>query len=63
MQAIANLYYQSMHLYRNGHYQEARPGFVEILNSQLVPDLMARTIQSILVDIDKRLASGSSALK
>ncbi|MCP4450484.1 MAG: hypothetical protein GY809_03410 [Planctomycetes bacterium] len=63
MQAIANLYYQCMHLYRNGHYQDARPGFVEVLNSQLIPDPMVRTIQTILTDIDKRLAPGSSGVK
>ncbi|MCF7974570.1 MAG: hypothetical protein K9N55_12195 [Phycisphaerae bacterium] len=63
MQAIANLYYQSMHLYRNRQYKEARPGFEAVLNSGLVPLPMARTIQMYLIEIDKRMASGPSGLQ
>lgn len=60
MQKIANLYYKSMHLYRSGQYKDARPGFVAVLNSRMIPEPMAQTIQLILSDIDKRLAPGSS---
>ncbi|NQV34854.1 MAG: hypothetical protein HQ515_19325 [Phycisphaeraceae bacterium] len=63
VQAIANLYYQSMHLYRNRQYQKARQGFVEVLNSNLIPEPMARSIQMVLIEVDKRLASGSSGLQ
>jgi sugar lactone lactonase YvrE len=63
MQEIANLYYQSMYLYRNRQYKEARPGFETVLNSGLVPLPMARTIQMYLIEIDKRTTSGPSGLQ
>jgi len=63
MQEIANLYYQSMHLYRNRRYTEARPGFEAVLNSGAVPPPMIRTIQTVLIEIDKRLASDTSGLQ
>lgn len=62
MQAIANLYYQSMHLYRNRQYQKARQGFVEVLNSHLIPEPMVRSIQMVLIEIDKRLGPGLSGI-
>ena len=63
MQEIANLYYQSMHLFRNRQYTEARPGFEVVLKSGAVPAPMAKTIQRVLIEIDKHLASETSDLQ
>jgi YVTN family beta-propeller protein len=59
MQQVAKQYYASMHLYRTGQFKAARPGFVEVLNSGLIPEPMARTVQLVLTEIDKHIASGS----
>ena len=58
MQEIANIYYRSMYLYRNGRYREARGGFVEVLNSGQIPPPMAQTIRQYLSDIDQHMSSG-----
>lgn len=51
---IAGLYERSLASYRAGKYQQAREGFVEVLNSGLIPPAMARTIQGYLADIENR---------
>lgn len=52
---IAQRYYQSMTFYRAGHLEEARAGFVEVLQSGLIPPPMAQTLKRYLADIDQRL--------
>lgn len=53
---IAELYYRSMELYRDGQLTRARDGFVDVLESGLIPAPMADTLRSHIVDIDNRLA-------
>jgi predicted CXXCH cytochrome family protein len=55
-QKIADIFYKSMDLYREGRLVEAREGFVAVLNSGLIPQAMARTILGYISDIDERLA-------
>lgn len=57
-QEIADIFYASMDLYRDGKLVQAREGLVAVLKSGLVPAPMGRTIQGYLLDIDKRLAKG-----
>jgi dsDNA-specific endonuclease/ATPase MutS2 len=52
---IAELYYNSMTLYRAGRLDEAREGLVKVLNSGLIPPEMIKTIKSDLADIDNLL--------
>jgi hypothetical protein len=54
MQEIADIYYRSMNQYRSGQYSKARPGFVEVLNSGLIPPPMGETIRSYLSEIDRQ---------
>lgn len=54
MEDIADIYYRSMHLYRNGRFAEARPGLVAVLESGLIPPQMAESVRMILTDIDSR---------
>jgi len=51
---IADLYRRSLALYRSGQFDQARDGFVKVLNSGLIPVEMARTVQGYLDDIDNR---------
>mgnify|MGYP000409698539 CR=1 FL=1 len=53
---IADLYRRSLALYRSGQFDQARDGFVKVLNSGLIPVEMARTVQGYLADIDNRAA-------
>lgn len=53
----AELYYQSMSLYRAGRLEEAREGFVKVLNSGLIPPEMANTIEGYLKDINNTLSN------
>ena len=55
-QEIADLYYQSMSLYRGGELEKAREGLIRVRNSGSIPPAMAKTIEGYLADIDKRLA-------
>ena len=57
-QEIADIFYASMDLYRDGKLVQAREGLVTVIESGLVPAPMGRTIQGYLLDIDKRLAKG-----
>lgn len=54
MEDMADVYYRSMYLYRNGRFAEARPGLVEVLESGLIPPPMAESVRMILTDIDSR---------
>ncbi len=51
---IADLYQRSLALYRSGEFEQAREGFVTVLNSGTIPPAMASTIQGYLADIDSR---------
>ena len=53
---IAEVYYASMDLYREGKLAEARFGLNIVMNSGLIPQAMANTIRGYISDIDKRLA-------
>ncbi len=55
-QEIADIFYKSMDLYREGRLVEAREGLVAVLNSGLIPQAMGRTIFGYISDIDERLA-------
>lgn len=55
---VADLYYQSMAYYRDGQLTKAKKGFIEVLKSGLIPDLMAETIRRYMLDIDLKLAQG-----
>jgi len=54
---VAELYYQSLHLYRQGDLRQAREGFIRVLNSGLIPEPMAATIRRDLKRINESLAS------
>ncbi len=53
---IAELYNTSMALYRAGQLEKAREGFVQVLNSGLIPGDMAKTIKAYIADIDGTVA-------
>jgi hypothetical protein len=57
-QEIADLYYQSMSLYRGGELEKAREGLIRVRNSGSIPPDMAKTIEGYLADIDKKLTGG-----
>lgn len=57
-EAIARVYYRSMEMYRAGRLEAARPGFVEVLESGLIPPPMEETLRGYLRDIDNRLSRG-----
>lgn len=58
-QEIADLYYQSMSLYRGGELEKAREGLIRVLKSGSIPPSMAKTIEGYLADIDNRLAAAA----
>ncbi len=60
---ISDLYYSSMAFYRTGQLIQAREGFIKILNSGLIPELMAKTIRGYLSDIENSLAGNQSSEK
>ncbi len=53
---IADLYYRGVGLYRTGQLEKAREGFVEVVNSGLIPAPMEKTISDYVKKIDKTLA-------
>lgn len=55
-QQVADVYYQSMAYYRDGQLGRARDGFVQVLNSGLIPPEMQNTIRTYIADIDRTLA-------
>ncbi len=57
-QEIADLYYQSLSLYREGQLEKAREGLTRVLKSGSIPPAMAKTIEGYLADIDNKLAAG-----
>jgi len=58
---IAELYYSSMAFYRTGQLIKAREGFVQILNSGLIPESMAKTVRGYISDIDNSLARNKTS--
>jgi len=57
---VAQLYYQSIKHYHAGELEAARRGFVEVLNSDLVPDAISRAIQGYIDTIDAILSGASN---
>jgi len=57
---IAELYYRSIAFYRAGQLEKAREGLVKVLESGLIPALMAKSIEGYLADIDDVLARRQS---
>lgn len=57
-QKIADIFYASMNLYRDGRLEEARKGFAAVVESGLIPRAMEATITDYISDIDKRLGAG-----
>ncbi|MHC4517079.1 MAG: NHL repeat-containing protein [Planctomycetota bacterium] len=55
MEQVVLTYYESMAFYRAGRLQEARAGFVEVIESGMIPPAMRRTLEGYLRDIDSRL--------
>jgi predicted CXXCH cytochrome family protein len=55
-QEVAGLYYRSMAFYRDGQLARARGGFVQVLQSGLIPAPMEETIRNYISDIDKTVA-------
>lgn len=55
MEQVVQTYYESMAFYRAGRLQEARAGFVEVIESGMIPPAMRRTLEGYLADIDSRL--------
>jgi sugar lactone lactonase YvrE len=54
-EAIAAVFYRSVNAYRQGRLEEARKGFVIVLNSGLIPPAMRKTIENYLAEIDDAL--------
>jgi sugar lactone lactonase YvrE len=52
---IADVYNQSMEAYRAGHLDEARAGFVKVVESGLIPPPMEDRLRGYIRDIDARL--------
>ncbi len=52
---IAALFYSSVNSYREGKLEDARKGFVTVLNSGLIPPAMEKTIKNYLAAIDDAL--------
>ena len=50
---IAELYRDSMRLYRSGQFEEARKGLAEVAASSLIPPAMKKTIEGYIAEIDK----------
>jgi len=48
---VAETYYRSMRLYRSGQIEKAREGFLEVVNSGLIPPAMVKTLQGYLTQI------------
>lgn len=52
---IAALFYRSVNSYREGKLEDARKGFVTVLDSGLIPPAMEKTIENYLAAIDDTL--------
>jgi hypothetical protein len=53
---MADLYYRSMEQYRAGRLEEARAGFVQVIQSGLIPPPMEQTLKGYIQEIDGKLA-------
>jgi len=60
---IADLYQRSMAQYRSGQFEQAREGFINVLNSGTIPPAMTEMIRSYLTDIDNRVSKGDQKQK
>lgn len=55
IQKVAEIYRRSMTQYRAGELAQARAGFVEVLDSQLIPPQMEPTLRGYIQEIDAAL--------
>jgi sugar lactone lactonase YvrE len=62
-QEISDLYYRTMTLYKAGQLNEAKKGFLELLNSGLLQPDMTTTIQGYVADINSTLATDQQKQK
>ncbi|MCJ7675879.1 MAG: hypothetical protein MUO33_12125, partial [Sedimentisphaerales bacterium] len=60
---IAELYYSSLNYYRTGQLEKAREGFIEVINSGLIPPRMAETLRGSIARIDSILGPRQVELK
>jgi len=58
---IAEIYYRSLRLYRSGQLEEARKGFIEVINSGQVPPAMLKTLRDYVARIDSAQSVNGSA--
>jgi len=58
-----DLYHRSIALYKAGQLEKARDGFLEVLNSGLLPAQMEKTTQGYLTDINSVLATDEQKQK
>jgi len=52
---VVELYSRSMNYYRTGQVEKAREGFIQVINSGLIPPPMAKTLQAYVARIDSIL--------
>jgi len=55
-QDIPALYARSMEYYKNGQLEEAKKGFVKVINNGTIPPEMEKTLKSYISQIDEKLA-------
>ena len=55
-QDIPALYARSMEYYKTGQFEEAKKGFVKVINDDTIPPEMEKTLKSYISQIDKKLA-------
>ena len=60
---IAELYYSSLNYYRTGQLEKAREGFIQVINSGLIPPLMAETLRGSIARIDSILGPRQVEIK
>jgi len=60
---IVELYSRSMNYYRTGQLEKAREGFIEVINSGLIPPPMAKTLQGYIARIDSILGPRQVEIK
>lgn len=53
---IANLYYRSLDFYHTGELIKAKEGFIEVINSGMIPPEMEKTLREYLSDIENKLS-------
>jgi general secretion pathway protein D len=60
---VVELYSRSMNYYRTGQLEKAREGFIQVINSGLIPPPMAKTLQGYIARIDSILGPRQIEIK